>query len=207
MRNAALSYLRWLLPAFTLITCSIMWVDVPVAQWMHANSTTWSHAIGTALDYAGQSHWVLGYSALVGIALWRKRNAIARNHLLWFASVAISGIIANIIKVIAGRPRPPLAIESGIVSWEPLNWRMEFLWHSFPSGHATTGLCIAVMGSALYPRLAPLMWTLGIGIAISRIVLNVHYVSDVMVGSMIGAAVAFAMKKRLSPIDSHGSPG
>ena len=199
VRNTtALSSLRWLLPVFMVITCSIMWVDVPVAQWMHANSTAWSRAIGTALDHAGQSHWVLGYSALVGIALWRKRNAIARNHLLWFASVAISGIIANIIKVLAGRPRPPLAIESGIVGWEPLSWHMEFLWHSFPSGHATTGLSIAVMGSALYPRLAPLMWTLGIGIAISRIVLNVHYVSDVMVGSMIGAAVAIAMKGRMT---------
>jgi undecaprenyl-diphosphatase len=77
---------------------------------------------------------------------------------------------------------------------------MEFLWNSFPSGHATTGLCIAIMGSALYPRLSPLLWTLGIGIAIARVILNVHYVSDVMVGSMIGAAVAIVIKQRVTSV-------
>ncbi len=202
MSMRSLSLLRWFVPLFTVIACTIVWVDVLVAQWMHAHSASWMSTVCTVLDHAGQSHWVLGYSALVGIALWRKRNAMARNHLLWFASVAVSGIIANIIKVLAGRPRPPLAMQSGIVSWEPLSWHMEFLWNSFPSGHATTGLCIAVMGSALYPRLSPLMWTLGIGIALARIVLNVHYVSDVMVGSLIGAAVSIAMKKRMTPIAS-----
>lgn len=196
--------IRWFAPLFTIVACTIVWVDVPVSQWMHAHSASWMNAMCTVLDHAGQSHWVLGYSALVGSVLWRKRNAIAHNHLLWFASVAVSGIIANIIKVLAGRPRPPLAMQSGIVSWEPLSWHMEFLWNSFPSGHATTGLCIAVMGSALYPRLSPFMWTLGVGIAISRVVLNVHYVSDVMVGSLIGAAVAIAMRGRMTPIASHG---
>lgn len=209
MSIRSLSLLRWFVPLFTVVSCTIWWIDEPVAQWMHANSTVWLRAIGTALDHAGQSHWVLGYSALIAIALWRTRREIARNHLLLFASVAISGIIANIIKVLAGRPRPPLAIESGIVGWEPLSWHMEFLWHSFPSGHATTGLCIAIMGSALYPRLSPLMWALGVGIAISRVVLNVHYVSDVMVGSLLGAAVAIAMRGRMThrPLRSHGSPG
>lgn len=197
MKSSALAHLRWIAPLFTVITCTIWWVDAPVSHWMHANATDWMRTLGTVLDHAGQSHWVLGYCAVAAIVLWRTQRDMARNHLLMFGSVAISGIIANIIKVLAGRPRPPLAIQSGIVSWEPLSWHMEFLWNSFPSGHATTGLCIAIMGSALYPRLSPLMWTLGIGIAVARIVLNVHYVSDVMVGSLIGAVVAVAMRRRL----------
>ena len=200
MKMSALTVLRWIIPLFMVITCTIWWVDAPVAQWMHANTTAWMRTLGNVLDHAGQSHWVLGYAALAAIALWRTQRENARNHLLLFGSVAISGITANIIKVLAGRPRPPLAIQSGIVSWEPLSWHMEFLWNSFPSGHATTGLCIAIMGSALYPRLSPLLWTLGIGIAIARVILNVHYVSDVMVGSMIGAAVAIVIKQRVTSV-------
>ncbi|MBU3699680.1 MAG: phosphatase PAP2 family protein [Candidatus Kapabacteria bacterium] len=198
MRTSALAHLRWIAPLFTVITCTIWWVDAPVAQWMHANTTAWMRMIGTALDHAGQSHWVLGYCLLVALFTWRTRRRVATDHLWWFSAVAASGIIANIIKVLAGRPRPPLAIESGIVAWDPLAWHVEFLWNSFPSGHATTGLCIAIMGSALYPRLSWLFWPLGVSIALARVVLNVHYVSDVMVGSLIGAAVAVMMKRRMS---------
>jgi membrane-associated phospholipid phosphatase len=196
-----------LLVGSVLAGACIMWVDTPVAHWIAEHAPEWLRTAGMALDHAGRSHWILSVCAVIALATWKRRPLIARGHVAWMASIAISGTIANVIKVLAGRPRPPLAIQSGIVSWEPLSWHMEFLWNSFPSGHATTGLCIAIMGSALYPRLSPHMWSLGIGIAISRIVLNVHYVSDVMVGSMIGAAVAFAMKKRMTPIGSHGSPG
>jgi membrane-associated phospholipid phosphatase len=61
------------------------------------------------------------------------------------------------------------------------------------------------MGSALYPRLSWFFWPLGVSIALARVVLNVHYVSDVLTGSLIGAAVAIMMKRRVTS-DSN-SPG
>jgi len=40
----------------------------------------------------------------------------------------------------------------------------------------------------LVPALAPLWWTIAIGLAASRVLLGMHYVADVVVGMALGAA-------------------
>lgn len=68
--------------------------------------------------------------------------------------------------------------------------------HSFPSGHAARAAGLAVMISA---AAAPLVlvglcaWALGVGI--SRVALKLHYLSDVLVGWMIGIVCGLAALK------------
>jgi undecaprenyl-diphosphatase len=119
---------------------------------------------------------------------------VAHRHIEFFLSVAISGIAANIIKVIACRPRPMLMLTEGITQWDPLAFRMEYLWNSFPSGHATTGLAIAISGSAAWPKLRWLFWPLGIAIAVARMIVDAHYLSDVIAGAVLGAVVAVTLR-------------
>jgi membrane-associated phospholipid phosphatase len=71
---------------------------------------------------------------------------------------------------------------------------MEYLWNSFPSGHATTGLAIAISGSAAWPKLRWLFWPLGIAIAVARMIVDAHYLSDVIAGSVLGAVVAVTLR-------------
>ena len=59
--------------------------------------------------------------------------------------------------------------------------------HSFPSGHAARSAALAVMGAVIGPpwfSLALAIWAPWVGI--SRIVLGVHYVSDVLIGWLVG---------------------
>lgn len=63
--------------------------------------------------------------------------------------------------------------------------------HSFPSGHAARSAALAVMGIAVGPPwfgLAVSLWAPWVGI--SRVALGVHYLSDVLVGWLVGAAMA-----------------
>lgn len=61
---------------------------------------------------------------------------------------------------------------------------------SFPSGHTLHAVAFALLLSAAYPQLAPWWWGFAVLVGVSRVVLGLHYPSDVLAGAMIGAATA-----------------
>ncbi|MCX6141424.1 MAG: phosphatase PAP2 family protein [Candidatus Kapabacteria bacterium] len=177
---------------------SMIWIDLPLATWINAHNTSELRQIGSGLEELGKSQWILGYCLIVTLVAWRSMRSFAKQHIAFFVSVAASGILSNVIKVILCRPRPPLFIEQGITQWHLLGFQMEYIWNSFPSGHATTGLAIAISGSAAYPRLKWLFWSVGLAIVLGRLMLNAHYLSDVIAGSLLGGVVAMWILRRFS---------
>jgi undecaprenyl-diphosphatase len=61
---------------------------------------------------------------------------------------------------------------------------------SFPSGHTITAFAIAITLSSFYPSLLPGLLFCAASIAISRILLGMHFLSDVVVGALIGSGLA-----------------
>lgn len=107
-----------------------------------------------------------------------------------FTAVASAGSAAFVgscafvtIKKLSGRRRP-CAIEPHC--WARLLPPDQF---SFPSGHTITAFAVAVSLSAFYPALtAPLVFCAA-SIAISRILLGMHFLSDVAVGAILGGGL------------------
>jgi undecaprenyl-diphosphatase len=62
---------------------------------------------------------------------------------------------------------------------------------SFPSGHAMSAFAIAVPLCLFYPELQVALLALSVSIALSRVVLGMHFVSDVVVGSLLGAGLGY----------------
>ena len=62
---------------------------------------------------------------------------------------------------------------------------------SFPSGHTITAFVIAVSLGHLYPHAEPGLVVIAACIGASRILLGMHYLSDVIAGAIFGAAVGF----------------
>jgi undecaprenyl-diphosphatase len=60
---------------------------------------------------------------------------------------------------------------------------------SFPSGHTMTAFSIALVVSYFYPSLEGMLFFAALSIALSRIVLGMHYLSDVLAGMVIGVAL------------------
>ena len=62
---------------------------------------------------------------------------------------------------------------------------------SFPSGHSITAFAVAASLGLFYPSLMPGLLFCAFSIAISRIVLGMHYLSDVVVGSLFGGMLGY----------------
>ena len=180
-----------ILVSVLLMVFFIMFGDAPIALFIAENTTTEMQVVGSFLEELGKSHWVLLYALIVIILAWRSWQDTAHRHIALFTAVAASGILANIVKVIICRPRPPLLISEGIYTADFFAFNIDWAWNSFPSGHATTGIAIAIAGSATWPKLKPIMWIIGLAIAFGRLIYNVHYVSDVMAGILLGALVSW----------------
>jgi undecaprenyl-diphosphatase len=58
--------------------------------------------------------------------------------------------------------------------------------YSFPSGHATRVTAIAVIVGHFMPELAPVGYALAFIVAVCRVLVGVHYPSDVLAGMLIG---------------------
>jgi undecaprenyl-diphosphatase len=63
---------------------------------------------------------------------------------------------------------------------------------SFPSGHAMSAFAIAIPLCIFYPELQTILLALSVSIAVSRVVLGMHFVSDVVVGSLMGAGLGYS---------------
>jgi len=68
--------------------------------------------------------------------------------------------------------------------------RPEGAGFSFPSGHATSVFAVATVFAAYYPRLRWPLYALAAAIALGRVYLARHYVSDIIAGAALGAIVA-----------------
>jgi undecaprenyl-diphosphatase len=108
-----------------------------------------------------------------------------------FAAVGAAALAAALgiaiflrLKKATGRKRP-CAIEPHC--WATLLPPDQF---SFPSGHTITAFAVSIALGRFYPELGMGLFFCALSIAASRILLGMHFLSDVLAGSVIGALVA-----------------
>ncbi|MBV8976002.1 MAG: phosphatase PAP2 family protein [Alphaproteobacteria bacterium] len=137
---------------------------------------------------AKASHWLIAAALLYAAAWFWHFAAAQRVALAFVASVAAGSVILHAIKLVLGRRRPRDDIEMGLYGFEFLAFDLDH--NSFPSGHALTITCVAVVASAIWPMLWPLWFAVAAWLALTRALLTAHYLSDVLVGAGIGMIAA-----------------
>jgi undecaprenyl-diphosphatase len=85
------------------------------------------------------------------------------------------------------RRRRPCAIQP--ICWHELLPPDQF---SFPSGHTITAFAVAATVSHFYPGMEVGLIFCAVSVAISRVLLGMHYVSDVIAGGLLGGALAYS---------------
>ena len=109
-----------------------------------------------------------------------------------FAALATGQAVFIILKQICGRERP-CATEQHC--WSKLLPPDRF---SFPSGHTITAFCLGLPIGLYYPSLLAGLMFCALSIAASRVLLGLHYLSDVLAGILIGCAIGAASYSLLS---------
>ncbi len=101
-------------------------------------------------------------------------------------AVIVGLILFLIVKNLTGRERPCATEEH---YWAKLLPPDRF---SFPSGHTITAFCAITPASLYFPALFPPLLFCALSVAVSRVVLGLHYLSDVIAGVLIGAGIGYA---------------
>ena len=159
-------------------------IDRSAADWGARHATTFSTDVLDALTYVGQPRSIAVLAmALAVVETWRTRSRWVAPFLLLV--VAGNGIITTTVKNVVERVRPEL------------NPVAETLGPSFPSGHSSWSAAFFAAAALLLARgrghrarvvLAGLAAGLAVAIASTRVLLGVHWLTDVIAGLALGWA-------------------
>ncbi len=134
------------------------------------------------LAHSGDSwFWFAGLAGvwLLGSTSWKQRA------LVMLGSVFVLAVLVLGVKFTVRRSRP--AGEWGAIyrATDP---------HSFPSGHAARAVLLAVLAWGMGPLwLAVALTVWAPLVALARVAMGVHYLSDVVAGGLLGAAMGFGV--------------
>lgn len=126
---------------------------------------------------------VFWYALMTAIAMCGgNEGRLAALHMA--ATGLAAALLYRLLKRWTRRPRPFRAHHEIIAHIAPLD---EF---SFPSGHTLHATSFTIVALAYFPLLAPLLVPFTLMVAASRVVLGLHYPSDVLAATLIGFVLA-----------------
>ncbi len=162
----------------------LIWVERErtFARWMHrAAARAWVVRFLDAVSRVGDG-W-LWYAVIVCLP-WAGGAAGPSASVRMIGVGIVDLIVYKIIKRWIARPRPYRTCPDIRACARSLD---EF---SFPSGHTLHSVAFSLILTVYYPVLGLVVWPFTTLIAVSRIVLGLHYPSDVLVGALMGAVTA-----------------
>ena len=136
-------------------------------------------AIAVFFAHSGDSwFWAIGLFAVwvSGDVFWKEWAVVQ------FGSISLLAIMVLAIKFRVKRVRP-------VGEWGRIYRYTDP--HSFPSGHAARAFLLATIAAGLGPAwLAAALWIWAPLVALARVAMGVHYLSDILAGALFGILVA-----------------
>jgi undecaprenyl-diphosphatase len=169
--------------------------SLPAQQWLSQQD----EALCVRINQASRIRWLcktlrfvsrLGdgafwYVLMLAILAWPGQASM-----IPFMHMVITGLVCGALyrwlKVKTARPRPSERNQAIQRAVSPLDE------YSFPSGHTLHAVAFTLIAIYYYPALSAVLLPFTVLVAVSRIVLGVHYPSDVLAGVVIGSAIASA---------------
>jgi membrane-associated phospholipid phosphatase len=164
-------------------------VDQDIQQWVGEHRSSSSEDIFKVITHLGDGVVLIGLMAALYVSgEVSDNNSLRKTALLSLESMLTTGVVIRGLKSVAGRARPWTGESSH--SFHPFSTKSSFA--SFPSGHASSAFAVAAViadqSNKVYVDV--IAYSLATLVAISRVHIDKHWASDILVGSAIGYFVA-----------------
>ena len=179
---------------------SFVFLDKNIAIYFHENRIF--HKFFSIITNIGDSKYSISISlGLFLLSLWAVKlgyenfERVKKISLLVLSSVIVSGLSVDVVKIIFARYRPPAFFAHNDFGF---NWfEFGYLVNSFPSGHSATAFSIFLSLGLIFRKYLNLFLLFAFLVAFSRVAIGVHYLSDVTIGSLIGALSTIYLYKKI----------
>lgn len=158
--------------------------DLSAARFAAAHATATSTDVFRGISYLGTTPVAVGVVIAVAALVWRRAPVVT--VVAFFVTTLVGEVvIVDVTKALVDRPRPHV------------HHLTSFSGSSFPSGHAATAAALwattaLVLGRGRSRQVKAWLAAAGVGSAIgvagTRVLLGVHWTTDVLAGSAVGWA-------------------
>lgn len=156
-----------------------VWLSQQLSLPLESNWRHWARLVA----HLGDGPLVFGGLGLVyGLGWWTEARLMRQATLVLMILVLAAILVVTLVKFGVRRRRPQPPGEFVTFAYDV---------YSFPSGHAARLAALAI-GALFFDVI--LGWTLmalAVSVALARVLVGVHYLSDILMGLMLGGLVAW----------------
>ncbi len=189
-----------------LALVAAFFLDHAAAAWIGAHSSPeLKRAMQTVSRVGDWPAHLIGGLLGIAIAFVMKRKTWMRIFLAMLVALALAGVTGRVVKLATGRARPSVKTEA---HWNGPRYSSKY--HAFPSGHTASSTAFFVALFLKRKKIGAPLLLIPVLIALSRMVVGAHYLSDVTFAAILGVICAVLATRWLSTRDSsqtnHFSP-
>ncbi len=174
---------------FTLLLMEWMGFFEGVNEWMNSVLPLGGRITSLLTDTASSTFTAL-YILLFVLWDFKDSKKLSIFTLELTVGIVVSMVIVGLLKILIGVPRPGAVP----VHWGLLESIKNADYFAFPSGHTARAAVLAYFLSRRWKRLWPLWWGWAAAIALTRLLLHVHWFSDVLFAFMLGPWAGMAVE-------------
>ena len=146
--------------------------------------------------------WVVAVAGTLLSAIFLAANRPQRAAKIFFIvlTAEFTGAVATVLRVLTGRTRPNnLEVPQGFYGvWHAGHWIIgQAKFSAFPSGHAATAVGLAAAAWLVHRGWGAVAAVYALGVMWSRIALQAHHLSDVVVSTVLAIPLAIMLKRVL----------
>lgn len=204
----------WLFALFMMIYFSLMagiffLYDRGIIQYFYGIKNSDFVYVMKFVTHLGEPTLYLAAAGLVYLIYRKRDREYVQKARFLIGSIVLSGIAVNLLKWVIGRYRPSEWIKNEHYGFDNFSF-LEYTANSFPSGHATTAFAVGISLMLLFPKYRFVLLTMTGIVALTRVVLYQHYMTDVMAGALVGGISAYILYQKMvldTMIFKHKGPG
>jgi membrane-associated phospholipid phosphatase len=181
-------------------------LDHAAAAWIGAHSSPELKRAMQTVSRVGDwpAHLIAGLLG-IAVAFVMRSKTWMRIFLAMLVALALAGVSGRVVKLATGRARPSVKTEA---HWNGPRYSSKY--HAFPSGHTASSTAFFVALFLKRKKIGAPLLLIPALIALSRMVVGAHYLSDVTFAAILGVICAVLATRWLSTRDSsqtnHFSP-